>query len=105
MSSQDPFGSTTPPERPTNPTHFGGERAYESKSQTAETSDSSDDSLLKVPRVEHVDTATRDSFVDDTTGRGSSFEFVKRNHLHTLLAVGGVAWLLWQLVPRSTGRQ
>jgi hypothetical protein len=72
MSSQDPFGSTTPPERPTNPTHFGGERAYESKSQTAETSDSSDDSLLKVPRVEHVDTATRDSFVDDTIGRGSS---------------------------------
>ena len=102
MSSQDPFGSTTP-ERPTNPTHFGGEGLYESQSQTAETSDSSNDSSLKVPLVEHVEPATRDSLMHDRTARGSPFDFVKRNRLHTVLAVGGVAWLLWRLVRRSTG--
>lgn len=69
MSSQDPFGSTTAPERPTNTTHFGGEGLYELelKSEASQNADSATDSSLKVPLVEQVD----NSLLDDRSDRGS----------------------------------
>jgi hypothetical protein len=101
MSTQDPMGSAVPPERPKDPTHFGGEGLYESKAETAE---GGQESSLKVPLGEHVQSATRESLAGDQSAQGSVWEFAKRNHVPTLLAVGGIAWLIGALVRRSTGR-
>jgi hypothetical protein len=77
MSSQNPFGSTVPPERPTNPTHFGGEGLYES--------------------------ATQEPLAGGQVGERSVWDFAKRNHLVTLAAVGGLVWMIRLLLRRSMG--
>ena len=99
MSSQDPLGSTVPPERPTNPTHFGGEGLYDSKPDPAA---EANDASLKVPLGEQMDDAARESLVSEQTDPRSLWDFARRNHLLTLLAVGGLVWLLRRLLGRST---
>jgi hypothetical protein len=79
MSSQNPFGSTVPPERPTNPTHFGGEGLYESKPDTQE------------------------SLAGGQIAERPFWDFAKRNHLVTLAAVGAVVWMVRLLLRRSMG--
>jgi hypothetical protein len=93
MSTQDPIGSP-PPERPKNPTHFGGEGLYEAKG---------DDASLKVPLGEHVDNATKESLEGEQLPKsGSVWEFARRNHVPALLAAGGIVWLIATLVRKST---
>jgi hypothetical protein len=101
MNSPDPIGSNVPPERPTNPTHFGGDGLYDSAAQTADTSA---DASLKVPLSEHLDRATIGSLEVEQRSQGSMWASAKRNHVPALLAVGGLLWLLTTLVRRSMGR-
>jgi hypothetical protein len=103
MSSQNPFGSTVPPERPTNPTHFGGEGLYESKPDSAEAWDDGNGSSVNASRDEHVNTATEKSLAGGQTGEHSLWDFARRNHLVTLAAVGGIVWMLRLLIRRSMG--
>ena len=88
MSAQDPIGSTVPPERPVNPTHFGGDGLYESAAATSDIPDAGAAPSLKTPQG----------------AQGSFWEFAKRNHMPAVLAVGGIVWLLVSLVRRSTER-
>ena len=76
MSSQYPMDSTVPPE-------------------------TGEDASLKVPITEHLDSETKESLADE---QGSVWDFAKRNHVPTLLAVGGIVWLLTALVRRATAR-
>jgi hypothetical protein len=109
MSAEDPIGSAVPPERPKDPTHFGGEGLYESKAETPETPGSGVDSL-KVPLSEHVEGGTTESLAAEQgaqreqDAQNSMWEFAKRNHVPALLAVGGIVWLIGALVRRSTER-
>jgi hypothetical protein len=103
MSSQNPFGSTVPPERPTNPTHFGGEGLYESKPDTAETLDDGNGSSENALPDEHVNSATQEPVPGGLIGERSFWDFAKRNHLVTLVAVGGIVWMLRLLLRRSMG--
>jgi hypothetical protein len=103
MSSQNPFGSTVPPERPTNPTHFGGEGLYEPKPDTAETWDEGNGSSVNAAPDEHVNTATQESLAGGQNAEHSLWDFAKRNHLVTLAAVGGIVWMLRLLLRRSMG--
>jgi hypothetical protein len=98
MSSQDPIGSTVPPERPTNPTHFGGDGLYEPKPDTSDIADTA----FKVPLSEHLDGATMGSLEGEQHAEGSLWDFAKRNHVPALVAIGGIVWLLASLVRRST---
>jgi hypothetical protein len=94
MSSQDSSGSTVPAERPTNPTHFGGEGLYEPE---ADKPRGGEDPSLKVPLSEHLSSTAQESL--------QSLEApAKRYNLLTWAAVGGVVWLLIALLRRSTGR-
>jgi hypothetical protein len=72
MSAQDPIAATVPPERPVNPTHFGGDGLYDPSMKTAQGAQS------------------------------SFWELAKRSHMPAVLAVGGIVWLLVSLVRRST---
>jgi hypothetical protein len=98
MSTQDPFGSAVPPERPRDPTHFGGEGLYDNENEGS----------LKVPLDEQLDSATKQSLggeTDERSGRSQSdavWDFARRNHVPAVLAVGGVAVLLGMLIRRST---
>jgi hypothetical protein len=93
MSSQDPIGSAVPPERPANPTHFGGDGLYEPEAETSKSVNSAEDASLKTKSQEREQ------------GSESSFwELARRNHVPALLAIGGVVWLLVSLVRRSTER-
>ena len=103
MSSQNPFGSTVPPERPANPTHFGGEGLYESKPDTAETRDDGNSSSENASPDEHVNSATQESVAGGLIGERSFWDFAKRNHLVALVAVGGIVWMLRLLLRRSMG--
>jgi len=88
MSAQDPIGSPVPPEPQVNPTHFGGDGLYEPGAGTSDSPDTGAGPSSKVPR-----------------GSQSSFwEFAKRKHVPTVLAIGGVVWLLASLIRRSTER-
>jgi hypothetical protein len=85
MNSPGSIESTVPPERPTNPTHFGGDGLYESATAASE--------------------SAQEGSVE--RGQGSqrpAWEFARRNHIPALLAVGGIVWLLAALVRRSTQR-
>jgi hypothetical protein len=104
MSSQNPFGSTVPPERPANPTHFGGEGLYESKPDTAETWDDGNGSAENASPDEHVNSAAQESRAGGPIGERSFWDFAKRNHLVTFVAVGGIVWMLRVLLRRSMGR-
>jgi hypothetical protein len=85
MSAQDPIDSAVPPERPKDPTHFGGEGLYESQPEPPETPASEADSSEQ--------------------GAGDSvWEFARRYHVPTVLAVGGIVLLIASLVRRSTER-
>jgi hypothetical protein len=81
--TQDPIGSAVPPERPKDPTHFGGEGLYETKESPA---------------------GETDAQAGEPGAQGSVWEFAKRNHVPALLAVGGIVWLIGALVRRSTER-
>jgi hypothetical protein len=83
MSAQDPLGSTVPPERPVNPTHFGGDGLYEADAQ---------------------DAGAGSSQMSSQRSQSALWDFARRNHVPTVLAVGGFVWLLASLVRRSTGR-
>jgi hypothetical protein len=105
MSSQDPIGSTMPPERPTNPTHFGGAGLYESE---ADEPHSGEEASLKVPLSEHLSSTVEkspESEQDSEQGSQNSLqEPVKRYNVLAWVAVAGIAWLLTALVRRSTER-
>jgi len=103
MSAQDPIGSSVPPERPKNPTHFGGEGLYDADTQRSDGSAMAGDASLRVPLGEQVDSATKDSLqgAQGTSGR-SVWEFAKRNHVPALLAAGGIVWLIVTLLRRSS---
>jgi hypothetical protein len=75
MSTENPLGSNVPPERPVNPSHFGGAGLYDS-----------DDPLQTVT----------------TTQPTQDQQDSKRSLVPALLAIGGVAWLLTVLVRRAT---
>ena len=100
MSSQDPIGSAVPPERPKNPTHFGADGLYE-KADAPKTGESAS---LRVPLTEHLDSQTKESLEGEQGSQGSKWEAAKRYHVPTLLAVGGIVWLLIALVRRATDR-
>ena len=100
MSSQDPFGSAVPPERPKNPTHFGADGLYEK----ADAPESGEDASLRVPLAEHLGGETKESLEGEQGSQGSTWELAKRYHVPAVLAVGGVVWLLTALVRRSTER-
>jgi hypothetical protein len=85
MSSQDPLNSPATPDRPTNPTHFGGDGLYGPDAERSDTS---------APHRELRELRSADAF----------WGFAKRNHVPALLAVGGLVWLLVALVRRSTER-
>jgi len=78
MSSQDPLDSSIPPERPKDPTHFGGEGLYATQTDTS-----------PAPSDERGSTA-------------SAWDFARRNHVPALIAVGGIALLLTALIRRAT---
>jgi hypothetical protein len=109
MSSQDPIGSTVPPERPTNPTHFGGEGLYEPGADSPDSLDTMHtiagaDASSKEPLSEHLDSETNETLEGVKDSQRPVWEFARRNHVPTLLAIGGIAWLLVVLVRRSTER-
>jgi hypothetical protein len=93
MSTQDPLGSTVPPERPVNPTHFGGDGLYEPESAPADG-----------PEANAQDSGADSSLEGSQGAQSALWEFAKRNHVPAVLAVGGFVWLLASLVRRSTGR-
>jgi hypothetical protein len=103
MSSQDPIGSTVPPKRPTTPTHFVGEGVYESGADSPDTSAGADASM-KEPLSEHLDSETKESLQSAKGSQSPVWEVARRSHVPTLLAIGGIAWLLVVLVRRSTER-
>lgn len=80
------MGSSATPERPTNPTHFGGAGLYEPQDRRDDRDDASVNAV----------TAQRSA--------GAFWEFARRNHVPAVLAVGGFVWLLVSLVRRSTQR-
>jgi hypothetical protein len=100
MSSQDPIGSV-PPERPREPTHFGGAGLYEPLADTQKTADRADDPSLKVPLGDQVDGRTKDA-LQERSPKDSIWEFARRKHVPALLAAGGVVWLLGVLIRRAT---
>lgn len=75
MSSQDPIGSTVPSERPT-----------------------------EVPLSEHLNETKTKSPEGEQGSESSLWQLAKRTHVPTLLAIGGIVWLLASLVRRSTER-
>jgi hypothetical protein len=104
--------SSTPDsfERPQNPTQFGGDVSYSSSSD--------EDSSLRVQLGEHLDERTRDEItgeelirerLDQTIGDSlqslertahSVIEYVKKNPLPVIAAVGGFAAVLAALSRR-----
>ncbi|HET9448204.1 MAG TPA: hypothetical protein VFO35_18195 [Steroidobacteraceae bacterium] len=90
MSAQDPIGSSATAERPTNPTHFGGDGLYEAQSESSGRPDG-EDASANAPRSQQ---RSADAF----------WEFARRRHVPAVLAVGGLVWLLVALVRRSTER-
>jgi hypothetical protein len=101
MTSQDPIDSAVAPEHPQNPTRLRADGLHESKPDAAETGE---DASLKLPLSEHLDSETKESLEGEHGSRSSLWDFAKRNHVPTLLALGGIAWLLAALVRRSTER-
>jgi hypothetical protein len=75
MSTANPTASNVPPERPANPTHFGGAGLYDP-----------DDSL-------HTAAAS---------GSDEGQQDSRRSLMPALLAIGGLAWLLTILIRRAT---
>ena len=100
MSSEDQIDSTVLPERPTDPTHFGGNDLCEPKPGSTGVAEAAAN-----PPKEPVEGVTKGSLQRAQHGEGSLWNFAKRNHLPTLIAVGGIIWLLASLVRRSTERQ
>jgi hypothetical protein len=76
-----------PPDRPHDPTRFGGEGLYESTGMEQETS-------LKVRLGDHLDSVTRESMQMAQRSSTSTLDFVRSNPIPVLLAVGGLVWLL-----------
>jgi hypothetical protein len=101
MSSQDPIGSV-PPERPRDPTHFGGEGLYEPLADTDKSADRGDDSSLKVALGEQLDAPMTDALGAARSRKDSMWDFARRKHVPALLAAGGVVWLLGVLIRRAT---
>jgi hypothetical protein len=83
-----------PPERPHNPTHFGGEGLYESSGVEEESS-------LKVQLGDQLDEITRRSLQATQRSAGSMLDVVRSNPIPVLLAVGGLVWLLASRNRRS----
>ena len=83
-----------PPDRPDNPTHFGGEGLYESTGMEQESS-------LKVRLGDHLDSVTRGSLQMAQRSSTSTLDFIRSNPIPVLLAVGGLAWLLASRRSRS----
>ena len=84
-----------PPDRPHNPTHFGGEGLYESTGMEQESS-------LKVRLGDHLDSVTRGSLQRAQRSGTSTLDFIRSNPIPVLLAVGGLAWLLASRRRRSS---
>ena len=84
-----------PPDRPHNPTHFGGEGLYESTGMEQESS-------LKVRLGDHLDSVTRGSLQMAQRSSTSTLDFIRSNPIPVLLAVGGLAWLLASRRRRSS---
>ena len=122
MSAQNPSDPALSEVRPRNPTHSGGEGLYEPAAASPDNvSTGADatlgtDASLKAPLSEHVDSQTKRSLEGEqgsqsSQGSASSqgtqtspWEFARRNHVPTLLAIGGFVWLLVALVRRTTER-
>jgi hypothetical protein len=102
MSSQNPLDSNIPPERPKDPTHFGGEGLY---GPQADASATADDDTLKVPLSEHLGSAEQGLAHGNRRPDDSAWAFAKRNHVPALLAIGGIAWLLAALIRRATRQE
>jgi hypothetical protein len=101
MSSHDPIGSA-PPERPRDPTHFGGEGLYEPLADTDKSVDRVADSSLKVPLGEQLEDPMKDALGAARSTKDSLWDFARRKHVPALLAAGVVVWLLGVLIRRST---
>jgi len=99
-----------PPERPTDPTRFGGEGLYDSPEDIAEAT--AESGPLTATLGEHLDSSTLNALQGDdqsTTEQSgmqqtarSWFDVVKRNPIPIALALGGIAWLVAS--RRSTRR-
>jgi hypothetical protein len=76
-----------PPDRPHDPTHFGGEGLYESTGMEQESS-------LKVRLGDHLDSITQESMQMAQRSSNSTMDFIRSNPIPVLLAVGGLVWLL-----------
>jgi hypothetical protein len=90
MSSQDPIGSSVPPERPANPTHFGGTGLYEES--------------LKVPLSDHLSSTAQESQESEQGSQAAPQDAIKRYNVLAWIAVGGIVCLLTALIRRSTSR-
>ena len=84
-----------PPDRPHDPTHFGGEGLYESTGMEQESS-------LKVQLGDHLDSITRESMQMAPRSSTSTLDFIRSNPIPVLLAVGGLVWLLASRRRHST---
>jgi hypothetical protein len=83
-----------PPDRPHDPTHFGGEGSYESTGMEQESS-------LKVRLSDHLDRVTRGSMQMAQRSSTSTLDFIRSNPIPMLLAVAGLVWLLASRRSRS----
>jgi hypothetical protein len=102
MSSQDPIGSSVPPERPANPTHFGGTGLYEGAADKA--GNGEDAESLKVPLSDHLSSTAQESPESGQGSQAAPQDTIKRYNVLTWIAVGGIVCLLTALVRRSTSR-
>jgi hypothetical protein len=91
------MSSTAPPERPKNPTHFGG-------NDLSDSANAGDQTTLKVQLGEHLDSATRRSLQVAQRSSRSASDFLTRNPIPLLIALGGLVWLIAARSRRSTQR-